>query len=244
MAGSDQWGNIINGVELTRRAVNKTVYGLTTPLLTTASGAKMGKTEGGAVWLNGDMLSPYNFWQFWRNVADADVGRFLRIFTELPINEIEKLEALEGAELNEAKKILADEATTLAHGSGAGGPAGHEGDSDGDTPNAHSNWQAELSAIHEKAKQLFDLGKGDISTLPAEPIVATDLPLAIDEVFVRYGLTGSKGEAKRLIQGGAVRVNDVVVTDIKACLTTDDFDKSGRAKISSGKKKHMVLAID
>ena len=219
MAGSDQWGNIINGVELTRRAANKTVYGLTAPLLTTASGAKMGKTEGGAVWLNGDMLSPYDFWQYWRNIGDADVGRFLRIFTELPLSEIEKLEILKDAELNEAKKILADEATTLAHG-------------------AH-----ELAAIHGAAKQLFEAAHGDISTLPAEPISATDLPMMIDDLFVRYGLTASKGEAKRLIQGGAVRVNDQVVGDIKAVLATTDFNAGGRAKISSGKKKHLVLEI-
>ncbi|MES2252139.1 MAG: tyrosine--tRNA ligase [Pseudomonadota bacterium] len=219
MAGSDQWGNIINGVELSRRAANKTVYGLTAPLLTTASGAKMGKTEGGAVWLNADMLSPYDFWQYWRNVSDADVGRFLRIFTELPLSEIAKLEVLKDAELNEAKKILADEATTLAHGS-------HE-----------------LSAIHEKTKQLFEAANGDISTLPAEPISAADLPMAIDDLFVRYTLTASKGEAKRLIQGGAVRVNNHVVSDIKAMLETTDFNVDGRVKISSGKKKHLVLEI-
>ena len=219
MAGSDQWGNIINGVELARRAANKAVYGLTAPLLTTASGAKMGKTEGGAVWLNGDLLSPYDFWQFWRNVGDADVGRFLRIFTELPLSEIEKLEALKDAELNEAKKILADEATTLAHGAEA------------------------LSTIHEKTKQLFEAAHGDISTLAAEAVSASDLPMAIDDVFVRYGLTASKGEAKRLIQGGAVRVNDQPITDIKAVLATTDFNADGRAKISSGKKKHLILEI-
>jgi tyrosyl-tRNA synthetase len=219
MAGSDQWGNIINGVELTRRALNKTVFGLTTPLLTNAGGAKMGKTEGGAVWLNGDMLSPYDFWQFWRNVADADVGRFLRIFTELPLDEIAKLEALRDAELNEAKKILADEATKIAHGAG------------------------ELDAIHAKTKQLFEVASGDISTLPAEAIAATDVPMAIDEVFVRYGLTASKGEARRLMQGGGVRINDVVVSDTKAMLSAADFNADGRAKVSSGKKKHLVLAI-
>lgn len=219
MAGSDQWGNIINGVELTRRARNKTVYGLTAPLLTTASGAKMGKTEGGAVWLNGDMLSPYDFWQYWRNVSDADVGRFLRIFTELPISEIQKLEVLKDAELNEAKKILADEATVLAHG------------------------KDELPLIHATANLLFETSNGDISHLPAKTIAAADLPIAIDELFVRYGLTASKGEAKRLIQGGAVRVNDVVISDIKAVLSETDFNDDARSKISSGKKKHLVLEI-
>lgn len=219
MAGSDQWGNIINGVELTRRSRAKTVYGLTAPLLTTASGAKMGKTEGGAVWLNGDMLSPYDFWQYWRNVSDADVGRFLRIFTELPLSEIQKLEVLKDAELNEAKKILADEATTLAHGADY------------------------LSAIHEQTKQLFEAARGDISSLTAEMITTADLPIAIDELFVRFGLTTSKGEAKRLIQGGAIRVNDQVVTDIKAVLATADFNEVGRAKVSSGKKKHLVLEV-
>ncbi len=222
MAGSDQWGNIINGVELTRRALNKIIYGLTAPLLTTSSGAKMGKTEGGAVWLNRDMLSPYDFWQYWRNVSDADVGRFLRIFTELSIDEIKKLEVLKDAELNEAKKILADQATILAHGVG------------------------ELPAIHAKVKELFEVGaagKADISTLPAEPIAATDLPIAIDDVFVRYGLSASKGEAKRLIQGGAVRLNDHVVTDVKAIITIDDFKTNKRLKLSSGKKKHLVLDV-
>ena len=182
----------------------------------------MGKTEGGAVWLNRDMLSPYDFWQYWRNVSDADVGRFLRIFTELSIDEIKKLEVLKDAELNEAKKILADQATILAHGVG------------------------ELPAIHAKVKELFEVGaagKADISTLPAEPIAATDLPIAIDDVFVRYGLSASKGEAKRLIQGGAVRLNDHVVTDVKAIITIDDFKTNKRLKLSSGKKKHLVLDV-
>ncbi len=222
MAGSDQWGNIINGVELTRRALNKTIYGLTAPLLTTSSGTKMGKTEGGAVWLNRDMLSPYDFWQYWRNVSDADVGRFLRIFTELPIDEIQKLEALKEAELNEAKKILADQATMLAHEA------------------------EELPAIHAKVKELFELGaagKADISILPADLIAKTDLPMAIDDLFVRYELSASKGEAKRLIQGGAVRVNDHVITDIKAIVSSDDFKTNQRLKISLGKKKHLVLEL-
>ncbi|MDP3371415.1 MAG: tyrosine--tRNA ligase [Candidatus Paracaedibacteraceae bacterium] len=219
MAGSDQWGNIINGVELTRRIHGKTVYGLTAPLLTTSSGAKMGKTEGGAVWLNSDMLSPYDFWQYWRNTNDADVGRFLRIFTELPISEIQKLEVLKDAELNEAKKILADEATILAHGFD------------------------HLAAIHEQTKQLFEAARGDISSLTAEVIALADLPIGIDELFVRFGLTASKGEAKRLIQGGAVRVNDCAINDVKAVLGASDFNEIGRVKISSGKKKHLVLEM-
>jgi tyrosyl-tRNA synthetase len=219
LGGSDQWGNIVNGVELVRRLTHQTVYGLTTPLITTASGAKMGKSAAGAVWLNEDMLSPYDYWQFWRNTDDRDVGRYLRLFTELPLAEIEKLENLQGAELNEAKKILANEATTLAHGAAA------------------------LPAIHQTIGALFEQGAGDLNSLPQFEIDVAELPIAVDEAFMRCGLTASKGEGRRLIQGGGARLNDQPVTDIKQVITRGDFNAHGthKLKLSAGKKKHACL---
>lgn len=218
LGGSDQWGNIVNGVELVRRLAHKAVYGLTTPLITTASGAKMGKTAAGAVWLNEDMLSPYDYWQFWRNTDDRDVGRYLRLFTELPLPEIEMLENLQGAELNEAKKILADQATALAHGT------------------------AVLPAIHQTIGALFEQGQGDLSSLPQFEVNKEELPIPVDEAFVRCGLTASKGEAKRLIQGGGARLNDQPIIDIKQVITRADFNAQGaKLKLSAGKKKHACL---
>ncbi|UUX50844.1 tyrosine--tRNA ligase [Nisaea acidiphila] len=217
MGGSDQWGNIVNGVELTRRVDQQAVYGLTTPLLTTASGQKMGKTEKGAVWLNSDRVSPYDYWQFWRNTEDADVGKFLRLFTEMPLEEIAKLEKLEGAELNEAKKILANEATALLHG------------------------RDEAEAAAETARKTFEqgaLGEG----LPRVPIEQSQLDdgLWIVDALRIAGLVNTNGEARRLIKGGGARVNDVAVSDENLKLGADAI-ADGVIKLSSGKKKHILL---
>ncbi len=219
MGGSDQWGNIVAGVDLTRRMSGKRVFGLTAPLLLTSAGTKMGKTSGGAVWLNREKLSDYDYWQFWRNTDDRDVGRYLRLFTDFPISEIEKLEKLQGAELNEAKKILADETTALARDRNC------------------------LEAIHQTVAELFKKqGSGDLNQLEKENINASELPLGFDEVFARYNLVTSKGEARRLIQGGGARVNDQPIHDIKDLLISDHFS-DGLAKLSAGKKKHLVLQL-
>ncbi|WP_193179378.1 tyrosine--tRNA ligase [Nisaea sediminum] len=219
MGGSDQWGNIVNGVELTRRVDQQTVFGLTTPLLTTASGQKMGKTEKGAIWLNKERLSPYDYWQFWRNTEDADVGKFLRLFTEMPLDEIARLEKLEGAELNEAKKVLANEATTLLHG------------------------KDEAEAAAETARKTFEqgaLGEG----LPRVPVEASRLAegLWIVDALRLAGFAASSGEARRLIKGGGARVNDVQVTDENLKLGDGDI-ADGVIKLSSGKKKHVLLEV-
>jgi tyrosyl-tRNA synthetase len=219
MGGSDQWGNIVNGVELTRRMSGKRVYGLTTPLIMTSAGVKMGKTSQGAVWLNKDKLSSYDYWQFWRNTDDRDVGRYLRLFTDLPLDEIERLEKLEGAELNQAKKILADEATALARGAG------------------------DLPGIHETIAQLFEQQTGDMNQLPKITIKNHELPIGMEDMFVRSGLCASKGEAKRLIQGGGARLNDQVISDSKNTLNADHFS-NGIVKVSSGKKKHVVFELE
>jgi tyrosyl-tRNA synthetase len=220
LGGSDQWGNIVNGVELTRRIEHEPVFGLTSPLITTSTGEKMGKTVGGAIWLNADMLSAYDFWQYWRNTHDTDVGRFLRIFTDLPISDIERLETLRDNDINEAKKILADYTTALAHGDDV------------------------LPAINGKIKQLFESAHADISQLPCESIHENECPIALDELCVRFQLTTSKGEAKRLIQGGGLRLNDNVITDVKAVIAVNDFTHKGRLKLSAGKKKHVIIRLD
>jgi len=217
MGGSDQWGNIVNGVELARRVEGRELFGLTTPLLTTASGAKMGKTAAGAVWLNGDMLSPWDYWQFWRNTEDADVGRFLKVFTDLPLDEIARLEKLEGAEINEAKKVLATEATRLCHGDAAAAEAA------------------------ETARQTFEQGTtGD--ALPTLDLATTELDAGIPafEAFRRAGLAASNGEARRLIKGGGARINDKPVDNEMRPVTTADFD-DGIIKLSAGKKRHALL---
>lgn len=218
MGGSDQWGNILNGIELTRRVDGKQVFGLTTSLLTTASGAKMGKTAAGAVWLNEEMLSPYDYWQFWRNTEDADVGRFLRLFTELPLDEIEKLEALEGAELNDAKKVLATEATSLAHGEEA------------------------AKAAEETARKTFEQG-GLSDNLPTVEVPSADLDAGIGilSAFVTAGLAQSNGEARRLMKGGGAKVNDKAINDEKSTLTTDQLTDEGVIKLSAGKKRHILI---
>ena len=217
MGGSDQWGNIVNGIELTRRCDQKSVYGLTTNLLTTSSGAKMGKTAQGAVWLNDDMLPVYDYWQFWRNTEDADVGRFLKLFTELPMEEIARLENLEGAELNDAKKILATEATAMCHGRAAAE-------------------KAEATAL-----ETFE-GGGTSADLPSVDIDAAKLAagLGLLEAFVLAGLAKSNGEARRLVQGGGAKINDAAQDDISVTLSNDDV-KDGSVKLSFGKKRHVLL---
>lgn len=218
MGGSDQWGNIVNGVELGRRMGTHQLYALTTPLLTTASGEKMGKTANGAVWLNADMFSAWDFWQYWRNSEDADVGRFLRRFTILPIDEIKRLEALQGAEINEAKKILANEATALLHGRAA----------------------AEEAA--ETARKTFE--EGAISdNLPTIAVPASELDAGVGllALFVRAGLAGSNGEARRHVQGGAIKLNDVSITDDKTLVDAGYLNDDGVIKLSLGKKKHVLV---
>jgi len=218
MGGSDQWGNILNGVELCRRVDGKDVFALTSTLLTTASGAKMGKTADGAVWLSEDMLSAYDYWQFWRNTEDLDVGRFLRIFTDLPDAEIARLEALEGAEINDAKKILATEATAMCHGREA----------------------AEAAA--ETAVRTFEQGKTGTS-LPTTEIARAELDagIAAFDLFRRCSLSTSGGEAKRLIRGGGGRVNDVAIGDENQLIGVADLGPDGTIKLSAGKKRHALI---
>ncbi|NDW05318.1 tyrosine--tRNA ligase [Jiella pacifica] len=217
MGGSDQWGNIINGVDLGHRMGTPQLYALTTPLLTTASGAKMGKTAQGAVWLNGDLFSPYDFWQYFRNTEDADVGRFLKIFTRLPLDEIARLEALDGSEINEAKKILATEATAVVHGREA----------------------AEEAA--ETARVTFEEG-ALAETLPTITVARSELAggAGLLSLVVAAGLAGSNGEARRHVQSGAVRVNDETVSDPRASLGEADL-KDGVIKLSVGRKKHVLV---
>ncbi len=218
MGGSDQWGNIINGIELGRRVDGAELFGLTTSLLTTASGSKMGKTADGAVWLNPDMLGSYDYWQFWRNTEDADVGRFLRLFTELPQDEIVRLEALQGSEINEAKKILATEATTLAHGAE----------------------QAQKALL--TAGQTFEQGL-NAEGLPTVEISGSELDngLGILSAVVKSGLARNNSEVRRLVRGGGVRINDQKIEDEKAKLSASDITPDGIIKLSVGRKKHVLL---
>ena len=218
MGGSDQWGNIVAGVELARRADSRSLFGLTTPLITSASGAKMGKTAGGAVWLNADRRSPYDYWQFWRNTEDADVGRFLRLFTELPMGEIAQLGQLADAEINEAKKVLATEATALCHG------------------------RAAAEAAAETARAVFEAGDsgGELPQV-AVPRIALEQGLAAFELFTRAGLAASNGDARRLIKGGGARVNDRVVSGEMQAVTLADLDAEGRIKLSAGRKRHALV---
>ncbi len=221
MGGSDQWGNIVTGIDLGRRMGRPQLYALTSPLLTTSSGAKMGKTAAGAVWLNEDMLPVYDYWQFWRNSEDADVGRFLRLFTELPMDEIRKLEALGGAEINEAKKILANEATTMVHGREA----------------------ADLAA--ETARMTFEEGAISAS-LPTIYVTAQELSAGIGvlNAFVKAGLVASTGEARRQIKGGGLRINDELANDDRALLSQAHVNSDGVIKLSLGKKKHVLLKAE
>jgi tyrosyl-tRNA synthetase len=218
MGGSDQWGNIVQGVDLGRRLGTGQLYALTAPLITMASGAKMGKSAAGAIWLDGALLSPYDYWQFWRNTGDAEVGRFLRLFTTLPLDEIRKLEALGGAEINEAKKVLANEATRLVHGDDA----------------------AVESA--ETARRTFEDGEA-AESLPTFETPAADFDpgLGVLLAFVRVGLVASTGEARRQIRGGGLKVNDQTVTDERAMIGRDDLGPNGAVKLSLGRKKHVLL---
>ena len=217
MGGSDQWGNIVSGVDLVRRVDQKAAFGLTTPLLTTASGGKMGKTAQGAVWLNPEQLSPYDYWQFWRNVDDADVGKFLRLFTDLPLDEIARLEALEGAGINDAKKTLADAATTMLHGADAAATA------------------------RSAAEGAFERGtlSADLPTveLPTSEVIGA----MIAAVTTRAGLTASNGEARRLAQGGGLRLNDEAIADGARLIEVGDINADGVLKLAAGKKKIVLV---
>lgn len=218
MGGSDQWGNIINGVDLIRRMDQKQAFGLTTPLLTTSSGAKMGKTAAGAMWLNADMLSPYDYWQFWRNTEDADVSRFLKLYTDMPMDEIARLSALQGAEINEAKKILADAATTMLHGKDA------------------------AFAARNAAQTAFEQG-GISSDLPSIDVAKSilDQGIMLCVLTTQLGMTSSNGESRRLAQGGGLRVNDQSILDANHIINTSHINEDGVIKISMGKKKIILI---
>jgi len=218
MGGSDQWGNIVNGIDLGRRLLNTELFALTTPLLTTSSGAKMGKTETGAVWLNADMMRPYDYWQFWRNCEDGDVGRLLKLFTDLPLAEIARLSALQGQELNEAKKVLATEATALLHG------------------------RDEAAQAAETARRTFEEGVL-AATLPTVEIPRGRLAagLGVLTAFVEAGLVSSNSEARRQIKGGGLKVNDVTISDEKMMLTAANLTPEGVIKLSLGRKRHVLL---
>jgi tyrosyl-tRNA synthetase len=218
MGGSDQWGNIVNGIDLGRRIANAQLFALTSPLITTASGAKMGKTAAGAVWLNADLVSPYDYWQYWRNTEDGDVARFLKLFTVLPLDEIARLAALRGADINEAKKVLATEATALVHGRAA----------------------AEEAAA--TARKTFEEGTL-AETLPTVGIARRDLDegLGVLTAFLKAGLVVSNSEARRQIKAGGLKANDVTVTDEKMALTPNDLSPEGVIKLSAGKKRHVLL---
>jgi tyrosyl-tRNA synthetase len=218
MGGSDQWGNIVNGIDLGRRLGTHQLYALTCPLLTTATGAKMGKTAAGAVWLNADQLTAYDYWQYWRNADDADVVRFLKLFTLLPLGEIERLAKLKGAEINEAKKQLATEATALVHG------------------------RAEAEGAAETARQAFETGE-TAAGLPAVTIARSEVEagLGLLKALVSAGLVSSNGEARRAVQGAGVRVNDRPVSDERLMLSASDIGDDGVIKLSLGRKKHVLL---
>ena len=219
MGGSDQWGNIVNGIDLTRRVLDQEIYGLTSPLLTTSDGRKMGKSQGGAVWLNAEMLSPYEFWQFWRNTTDADVGRFLKLYTDLPVEECERLGALAGSEINQAKIRLANEVTALLHG-----------------PEAAAAAEATAREVFEKG------GVGD--DLPTLKVTAAEAAegLGIVQLFVRAGLAASGKDAKRLILEGGARLNDEPVTDAGLRLGASHFAEP--VKLTAGRKRHALVVLD
>jgi tyrosyl-tRNA synthetase len=213
MGGSDQWGNIVNGIDLGRRMLNAQLFALTSPLITTSSGAKMGKTAAGAVWLNADLVSPYDYWQYWRNTEDGDVVRFLKLFTVLPLDEIARLAALKGNEINEAKKVLATEATALVHGRDAANQAA------------------------ETARKTFEEG-APAATLPT---VVVEHPIGVLIAAVQTGAVSSTSEARRQIKNGGIKLNGVVVTDEKLTLTTDNATPEGVHILSIGKKRHFQL---
>ncbi len=218
MGGSDQWGNIVNGVDLTRRVIGGEVFGLTSHLLTTSDGKKMGKTAGGAVWLNGDLFSPYEFWQYWRNTTDADVGRFLKLYTELPVEECDRLGKLGGSEINSAKIVLANAVTTLLHGAEA------------------------AAAAEATARDVFEKGGiGDeLPTVTLEPAELAE-GVGIVQLFVRAGLAASGKDAKRLIQEGGAKVNDEIVTDTAIRYGAGHFAEP--LKLTAGKKRHALVVL-
>ncbi|MBZ9788977.1 tyrosine--tRNA ligase [Rhizobium sp. 3T7] len=218
MGGSDQWGNIVNGIDLGHRMGTQQLYALTSPLLTTSSGAKMGKSATGAVWLNADMLSAYDFWQYWRNTEDADVSRFLKLYTTLPMDEVARLSALAGSEINEVKKILATEVTAILHGRAAGEQAA------------------------ETARKTFEEG-GLAENLPSVEVPAAELDggIGLLSLIVRAGLAASNGEARRHVQGGAVRINDQAVSDERKVVGSGEITADGVIKLSLGKKKHILI---
>ncbi|WP_339107443.1 tyrosine--tRNA ligase [Thioclava sp. GXIMD4216] len=218
MGGSDQWGNIINGIDLTRRVLDHEIFGLTTPLLTTSDGRKMGKSQGGAMWLNAEMLSPYEFWQFWRNTTDADVGRFLKLYTELPVEECDRLAALQGSEINEGKIILAREVTTLLHGADA------------------------AAAAEATAREVFEKG-GTGDDLPTLTLSADELGdgISLAQLVTRSGLAKTGKDGKRLIGEGGLKVNDETCTEAGRMFTASDFETP--VKLSAGKKRHALVQI-
>jgi tyrosyl-tRNA synthetase len=224
IGGSDQWGNIVAGVELARRTEGRTLFGLTTPLITNTSGAKMGKTAQGAVWLNAEKLSPYQYWQFWRNTDDADVGRFLRLFTELQINTIERLE---GGEINEAKKVLATEATALCHGRDA---------AEGAAETARAVFGVRVGGL---VREVLVSGSELPQTVVPRDLLARGIPAF--ELFSRAGLAASNGEARRLIRGGGARINDTVVESETRPFSLADLDAQGVLKLSAGRKRHALI---
>ena len=212
-SGSDQWGNVVSGIELGRRMEQAQLFGLTTPLITTASGAKMGKTAAGAVWLNANRVSPYDYWQFWRNTEDRDVGRFLRLFTDLPLAEIARLEALQGSELNDAKKVLATEATAILHG------------------------RAAAAAAEETARSAFEDG----ASAAGLPTITATLPDGILNLAVAAGLAASNSDARKLITNNGLKLNDAAVSDPRLVVDASALNSDGVLKLSSGKKKHVLV---
>jgi tyrosyl-tRNA synthetase len=218
MGGSDQWGNIVNGIDLTRRVLDNQIFGLTSHLLTTSDGKKMGKSQSGAVWLNADMFSPYEFWQYWRNTTDADVGRFLKLYTELPIEECDRLGGLEGAEINAAKAILANEVTTLCHGADA------------------------AAAAEATARDVFEKG-GTGDDLPTFTVTGTELTdgVSVSSLFVKSGLAKSGKDAKRLIAEGGARLNDEIVTEAGQMITAADL--VAPIKLTAGRKRHALIVL-
>ena len=219
MGGSDQWGNIVNGIDLTRRVLDAQIFGLTSPLLTTSDGKKMGKSASGAIWLNADMLSPYEFWQFWRNTTDADVGRFLKLYTELSVEECDRLGALQGSEINAAKAILANEVTTLCHGAEA------------------------AAAAEATAREVFERG-GTGDDLPTFGVTAAELAegVSVSSLFVRSGLAKSGKDAKRLIGEGGARLNDEPVREAGQMITAADLAQP--IKLTAGRKRHALIVLE
>ncbi len=218
LGGSDQWGNIVNGIDLTRRVLDHEIYGLTSPLLTTSDGKKMGKSLSGAIWLDADLLSPYEFWQFWRNTTDADTGRFLKLYTELPVAECDRLGALQGADINDAKIILANEVTTLLHGAAA------------------------ATAAEATAREVFEKGGvgDDLPTLTLTPAALGD-GMSIVQIIVKAGLAGSGKEAKRLISDNGAKLNDAALSDAGLMITADML--ASPIKLSAGKKRHALVQL-